>query len=89
MTMDTLLRHKLLAYLGGAAITMSSGAVLNRSAELASIPEPIMSDLLMDVHGDGWQPQDLTRLTELLADDPRRQVRRRAAEIFASGRHDF
>lgn len=80
--MDTTLKHKLFTYLAGAAIAFNSGSVLNARTGLAEIPEPVILDLLSEVEGEDWRKNDLIRLTELLTEDPRMQVRRRAAEML-------
>jgi HEAT repeat protein len=80
--MDATLKHKLFTYLAGAAIAFSSGSVANAKTGLVEIPEPVIMDLLSEVDGDDWRENDLLRLMELLAEDPRQQVRCRAAEIL-------
>ena len=80
--MDATLKHKLFTYLAGAAIAFSSGSVANARTGLTEIPEPVIMDLLSDVDGDDWRENDLLRLMDLLAEDPRQQVRRRAAEFL-------
>ncbi|MBN2496904.1 MAG: HEAT repeat domain-containing protein [Deltaproteobacteria bacterium] len=85
--MDATLRHKLLAYLGGAAIAMSSGPAAGAGSELARVPETIIADLLGEVDEECWGAQDLASLAGVLAEDPRRRVRRRAAELL--GRADL
>ena len=80
--MDATLKHKLFTYLAGAAIAFNSGSVTSAKTGLAEIPEPVIMDLLSEVDGEDWRTNDLIRLTELLAEDPREQVRRRAAEFL-------
>lgn len=82
--MDATLKHKLFTYLAGAAIAFSSGSVANAKTGLVEIPEPVIMELLSDVDGDDWRENDLLRLMELLAEDPRQQVRRRAAEFLTN-----
>jgi HEAT repeat protein len=82
--MDSTLKHKLFTYLAGAAIAFGSGAVTSAKTGLEEIPEPVIIDLLTEVEEDVWRENDLVRLTELLAEDPRDQVRRRAAEFLKS-----
>jgi len=80
--MDATLKHKLFTYLAGAAIAFSSGSVANAKTGLVEIPEPVIMELLSDVEGDDWREDDLFHLMELLAEDPRQQVRCRAAEFL-------
>jgi HEAT repeat protein len=82
--MDATLKHKLFTYLAGAAIAFSSGSVASAKTGLVEIPEPVIMELLSDVDGDDWRENDLLRLMELLAEDPRQQVRRRAAEFLTN-----
>lgn len=87
--MDSFLRHKLLAYLAGAAIALSSGSIANAGPDLTVIPEPIMVELLDDVVDEDWRTKDLIKLAEVLTDDPRRQVRCRTADFFARTKDAF
>ncbi len=86
--MDGTLRHKLLTYLAGAALAMSSGPAAATTA-LAEIPTPVIDDLLDDVEQEGWGAADLTDLANLLAEDPRKVIRRRVAELLASSHADL
>jgi len=87
--MDTMLRHKLLGYLGGLAIAFSSGSVEAARSDLAMIPDPIMEELLDDLNNDDWRPNDFVRLAKLLADDPRSKVRYLTAELFTKLKAEF
>jgi hypothetical protein len=87
--MDAVLRHKLLAYLGGAAIAFSSGSAEAARSDLAMIPEPIMEEFLEDVDNDEWRPADFFSLAELLAGDPRSKIRYLIAELFTRIRSDL
>jgi HEAT repeat protein len=84
MTMDSGLRQKLLAYLTGAAVAFGSGGVARAREVLSDIPVPIIDELVEEVEQEGWRERDLIRLTQVLANDPRDSVRRRAVELLGT-----
>ena len=80
--MDGMLRRRLLSYVAGAAISLSTGGVARARSQLEEIPGPIMADLLGDVAGEEWHSKELVSLLEVMAEDNRVEVRRRTAELL-------
>jgi len=80
--MNTTLRHKLLAYLAGAALVVPSASATAGQSDLSMIPEPIMVELLGEMDNEAWSSDDIRSLLELLAEDPRKQVRRSTVELL-------
>lgn len=87
--MDITLRHKLLTYLAGASIAMSSGSATGAQIGISEIPMPIMEELIDEVEDEGWRDQDLLDLAKLLAEDPRKEIRRRTAELLSGSQADL
>lgn len=83
MIMEKSFRQKLLAYLGTAAITLTAGSMVVAGPDLTMIPERIVEDFLHDVDGEGWNDEDLATFYWMLADDPRKNIRRSTAALFA------
>ncbi|OGQ88998.1 MAG: hypothetical protein A2289_18450 [Deltaproteobacteria bacterium RIFOXYA12_FULL_58_15] len=82
-TMEFTFKKKLLAYLSGAALSLTAGTATAR-LELDAIPESVIEDLLDDLEKERWRAPDMSCLMNLLATDSRRQVKSRVLEFFAA-----
>jgi HEAT repeat protein len=79
-------RNRLFAYLAGAALSLSSGAV--RAAvvpdELAALPGSVLEDILDEADGDTWKSEDKMVLMSVLSRDKRPDIRMRVSEMLIS-----
>lgn len=74
---------RLLAYLAGATIGVSSGAASAAQIGLVEIPEEILGAILDDVESDGWDTEDRMAVLSRLSADARPHVRRRVLNLLA------
>ncbi len=73
--MNMFVRNKLLAYLAGATLSVSSGAAGAVPIDLTGVPSDMLDDLLTEAEGDDWNPADRLSMFSILAEDSRRRIR--------------
>lgn len=73
--------QKLLSYLAALGIALGGSQAAAVPAYLEEIPDDLLTDLVDDLDADELQDLDRVRLSEVLAEDPRSQVRKLAARL--------
>ena len=80
--MNVQVRNRLLTYLAGATISVSSSEMGAAQTELAGVPAELLGAIVDEAQGEEWKPKDRLAILSLLAEDRRRQIRVRVLEAL-------